>query len=124
LRPAASALSSRPIFTKAGGNALPKAYWIGRVDITDPEAYKGYVAENGEAFRKFGARFLVRGGPTTLKEGAQRSRNVVIEFKDLTTALACYESPEYQRALAHRLPAAVADIIIVEGYDGPQPTDS
>lgn len=101
---------------------MPKAYWIGRVDITDPEAYKGYVVANAEAFGKYGARFLVRGGATTLKEGAQRARNVVIEFKDYATALACYESPEYQRALALRLPAGIADIIIVEGYDGPQPT--
>lgn len=103
---------------------MPKAYWIGRVDITDPEAYKAYVAANAEPFRKYGARFLVRGGATTLKEGTQRARNVVIEFEDLATALACYESPGYQAALALRAPAAVADIIIVEGYDGPQPGDA
>lgn len=102
---------------------MPKAYWIGRVDIADPEAYKAYVAANAEAFRKYGARFLVRGGPATLKEGGQRARNVVIEFPDLKAALACYESPEYARALALRLPVATADIVIVEGYDGPQPTD-
>ncbi|QLP96413.1 MAG: DUF1330 domain-containing protein [Rhodoblastus sp.] len=103
---------------------MPKAYWIGRVDVADPEAYKAYVAANAEPFRKYGARFLVRGGPATLKEGGQRARNVVIEFESLDVALACYDSPEYQRALALRLPAAVADIVVVEGYDGPQPTDS
>ena len=102
---------------------MPKAYWIGRVDIADPEAYKAYVAANAEAFRKYGARFLVRGGAATLKEGGQRARNVVIEFADMKTALDCYESPEYARALALRLPVATADIVIVEGYDGPQPTD-
>ena len=31
-----------------------------------------------------------------------RGRQVVIEFKDYATALACYESEEYQRASALR----------------------
>lgn len=31
-------------------------------------------------------------------EGSARERNVVIEFKDRATAVACYESPEYQGA--------------------------
>ena len=29
---------------------MPKGYWIVRVDITDPEAYKAYVAANAAAF--------------------------------------------------------------------------
>jgi uncharacterized protein (DUF1330 family) len=46
-------------------------------------------------------------------------RNVVIEFKDYDTAVACYHSHEYAAAKALREPAAVADLLIVEGYDGP-----
>lgn len=103
---------------------MPKAYWIARVDVTDPEAYKAYVAANAAPFRAFGARFLARGGATTALEGASRARNVVIEFKDLATALACYNSPEYQHALSLRRPASTADLVIVEGYDGPQPGDA
>jgi uncharacterized protein (DUF1330 family) len=45
----------------------------------------------------------------------------VLEFKDYETARACYESPEYQAALALRANASTADLAIVEGYDGPQP---
>ena len=40
---------------------MPKGYWIARVDVSDPEAYKEYVAANAAAFAKYGARFLVRG---------------------------------------------------------------
>lgn len=29
---------------------MPKAYWIGRIDVNDPDAYKQYVAANGKAF--------------------------------------------------------------------------
>jgi uncharacterized protein (DUF1330 family) len=100
---------------------MAKGYWIVRVDVTDPEAYKAYVAADAEPFRKFGAHFLVRGGKYDTVEGVSRARNVVIEFKDYATALACYRSPEYAAAKALRLPAATADIIVIEGYDGPQP---
>ena len=53
---------------------MTKGYWIVRVDITDPEAYKGYVAANAEAFRKFGAHFLVRSGQYETVEGGSRGR--------------------------------------------------
>src|SRR6266567_4193292 len=91
-------------------NGMAKGYWIGRVDVTNPDGYKAYVAANAEPFRKYGARFLVRAGKSETMEGASRSRNVVIEFKDYTTALACYRSPEYQRAMALRKGHADADI--------------
>ena len=45
----------------------------------------------------------------------------MLEFKDYATALACYNSPEYQAAIKLRTPHSVGDIVIVEGYDGPQP---
>ena len=103
---------------------MPKGYWIGRVDVTNPDGYKQYVAANAEPFQKYGARFLVRGGKFEAMEGQSRSRNVVIEFKDYETALACYRSPEYQHAMAFRKGHAIADILVIEGYDGPQPTDA
>ena len=102
---------------------MAKGYWIVRVDVADAEAYKAYVAANAEAFRKFGARFLVRAGKYETVEGMSRARNVVIEFKDYATALACYRSPEYAKAMAFRDKSSVADILVIEGYDGPQPTD-
>jgi uncharacterized protein (DUF1330 family) len=102
---------------------MAKGYWIVQVDVSDPEAYKAYVAANAVAFRKYGAKFLVRGGTHETLEGKTRSRNVVLEFKDYATALACYRSPEYAKAIALREGVAVADLLVIEGYDGPQPTD-
>ena len=100
---------------------MPKGYWIARVDVSDPEAYKAYVAANAAAFAKYGARFLVRGGRFEAKEGASRARNVVIEFPSFEAALACYDSPEYAAALELRRAASESDLLIIEGYDGPQP---
>lgn len=100
---------------------LPKGYWIAHVDVTDPEGYKAYLAANSVAFAKFGGRFLVRAGRSEVKAGASRQRHVVIEFKDYATALACLDSEEYRRAAAFRDAASIADLIVIEGYDGPQP---
>jgi len=64
---------------------------------------------------------VVRGGKFDGVEGSSRSRNVVIEFPDYATALACYRSPEYQANIKVRQPHCVVDLIVIEGYDGPQP---
>ncbi len=103
---------------------MAKGYWIGSVDVQDPEAYQAYVRENAVAFRKYGGRFLIRGGQAETMEGHRRARQVVIEFKDYATALACYRSPEYARAILLRKDVSAADIVVIEGYDGPQPSDS
>jgi uncharacterized protein (DUF1330 family) len=100
---------------------MTKAYWIGRVDVSNPDAYQNYVKANAVPFAKFGAKFLVRGGGYRVAEGEARARNVVIEFPSYEAALACWDSPEYQAAKVQRDGHAVADIIIIEGYEGPQP---
>jgi uncharacterized protein (DUF1330 family) len=103
---------------------MSKGYWIARVDVHDPEAYKAYFAANAIPFKKYGARFLVRGGKTQCMGGSMRARNVVIEFKSYEVALACWNSPEYQEAARLRQPPiAEGDFIICEGYDGPQPAE-
>jgi uncharacterized protein (DUF1330 family) len=97
---------------------MPKGYWVAHATVDDPAAYEAYRAANAEAFAKFGARFVIRGGPQEVMEGAQRPRTVVIEFADVETARACYMSPEYQRAKALRDPVSTADVVIVAGWDG------
>jgi uncharacterized protein (DUF1330 family) len=98
---------------------MAKAYWIARVDVHNEEGYKPYMAANPAIFQKFGAKFIVRGGKFTNPEGQSRSRNVVIEFPDYETAMACYNSPEYQANIKVRQPHSIADLIIIEGYDAP-----
>jgi uncharacterized protein (DUF1330 family) len=100
---------------------MAKGYWIGRVDITDPEHYKLYVAANADPLKKYGARFLVRGGQFEVPEGTSRSRNVVLEFPTYESALECWKSPEYQAAIKLRQLASNIDLVIIEGYDGAQP---
>ncbi len=100
---------------------MAKGYWMGRVDVSDPEQYKLYIAANAVAFKKYGAKFLVRGGNFENPEGQSRSRNVVMEFPSYQAALDCWHSPEYQAAIALREHISTVDLVIIEGYDGPQP---
>ena len=97
---------------------MAKGYWIGHVDVADPEAYKAYVAANAIAFSKYGAKFLARSGAYETLEGASHARNVVIEFASLQAAHDCYHSPEYQHAASIRQKHAAGEIVLVEGVDG------
>lgn len=101
---------------------MTKAYWIARVDVTDPERYQDYVATAAPAMERHGARFLARGGPFHELEGTARTRNVVIEFASMEDALACYNSAEYQEAKAIRQEVSEAELLIVEGYEIPAPS--
>ena len=100
---------------------MPKGYWIVRVDITDAEQYKAYIAANADPLKKYGGRFLVRAGRFENPEGSSRSRNAVIEFPSYQAALDCWKSPEYQQAIKLRQPVSTIDLIVIEGYEGPQP---
>lgn len=100
---------------------MQKGYWIVRVDVTDQEQYKAYVAANAAPLKQYGARFLARGGRFEVPEGTTRARNVIVEFPSFQAAHDCWHSDEYQAAIKLRLPASTIDLVIVEGYDGPQP---
>jgi uncharacterized protein (DUF1330 family) len=101
---------------------MPKGYWIVRIDVTDPERYKAYVAANARPPKEYGARFLIRAGRFENPEGSSRTRNVVIEFPSYQAALDCWRSPEYQETIKLRQPVSTGDLVIIEGYDGPQPS--
>ncbi|WP_280151031.1 DUF1330 domain-containing protein [Piscinibacter sp. XHJ-5] len=100
---------------------MTKGYWIVRVDVADPERYKAYIAANAAPLKEYGARFLVRAGRFENPEGSSRPRNAVIEFPSYQAALDCWHSPQYQEAMQLRLPVSTADVVIIEGYEGPQP---
>jgi uncharacterized protein (DUF1330 family) len=100
---------------------MPKGYWIARLDIKDEKAYSEYRRLNAIAFAKFGGKFLVRGGPAETPLGQPRQHNVVIEFATHEAALACYRSPEYQAAKQFLERVGDVDLVLIAGYEGPQP---
>lgn len=102
---------------------MAKGYWIARVDVKDMGAYQAYAKAIAAPLARYGAKFLTRGGAYEAVEGASRSRNVTIEFPSYENALACYRSADYQAAVSLRQSASDSELVIVEGYDGPQHGD-
>lgn len=91
------------------------AYWIAHVTVHDADAYAGYQALAPQAFARYGAEFLARGGEAETLEGPAFQRHVVIRFPDLARARACYDSPEYHAARQARAGICAAHIVIVDG---------
>ena len=99
----------------------PKGYWIVYLDVSNPEAYKAYMAAAAIAHDKFECRLLARAGNCERVEGHLRNRYVLREFSSYDEALRCYDSPEYRQARPLRLPHAVGDFVIAEGIVDPAP---
>ena len=83
--------------------------------IKDTDKLAAYAALAGPAIVDHGGKFLAREGETVSLEGFQQSRVVVTEFPDLQSAVNCYKSEAYQRALEKLDGGVERDICVVEG---------
>ena len=92
------------------------AYIIGRIEVTDWDQYKKYIAKTPGVIAKFGGRFIARGGDVHTLEGTEEKRRVVvIEFPSLDKAKEFYSSEEYTQTRKLRENAAIASLIAVDG---------
>jgi uncharacterized protein (DUF1330 family) len=106
---------TRPALTMR--RPLMPAYWVARSKINDPVEYKKYTDPLPEIFAKFGGKILARGGRFQIMEGPHKfHRFVVIEFPTFEQGVACFTSPEYDKAAAFRRSGAgEVETIMVEG---------
>jgi uncharacterized protein (DUF1330 family) len=95
------------------------AYWVARSRINDPVEYKKYTDLVPAIIEKFGGKVLARGGRHQVMEGSDKfHRFVVIEFPTFEQGVACFKSPEYERAAAFRRNGGgEVETIMVEGID-------
>ena len=92
------------------------AYLIAKVEINDPEVYAKYTAKSPEIIKRFGGKFLSRGGELGVLEGDNFSgRIVIVEFPDRAAAYGFYQSEEYQAARLIREPVSSAQFMVVDG---------
>ena len=92
------------------------AYLISNIEITDPAAYEEYRKLVGPVLRKFGGKFLARGGKIDSLEGDWKpGRVVIVEFESMEMARAFSDSPEYAPAKAARHRASVSSVLVVDG---------
>ncbi|MDX8516411.1 DUF1330 domain-containing protein [Mesorhizobium captivum] len=92
------------------------AYLIADVDVTDMAMFEEYRREVPATEARHGGRYLARGGATKVLEGDwEPHRLVIIEFPDMTSLIAWYDSPEYARLKELRFRCAKTRIIALEG---------
>lgn len=96
------------------------AYMIFDFEIRDRDAMREYSEKVPEIVRKFGGKYLARGGKIEAMEGDWRpSRIVVIEFPSLEQAKRYHDSDEYAPFKKVRLNAGPSRAILVEGVQAP-----
>jgi len=94
------------------------AYWINTFTAIHDEARLArYVELAGPAMRAAGGVFLARGIPVQVLEGSAALRTAVIRFDSAEAAVAAYQSPAYQEALAELGDGAERDIRILNGVE-------
>ncbi|MEJ2859823.1 DUF1330 domain-containing protein [Actinomycetospora flava] len=97
---------------------MARAYWINTFTaVHDTEKLAAYVELAGPAMLAGGGRFLARGEPAAVLEGADVPRVTVIEFPSADAAVAAYHSPAYQRALEALGDGATREIRVVNGVE-------
>ena len=94
-------------------------YVIANVVWKDSESLAVYKRLMPSSVKKYGGKFLVRGGATEVLEGEWSPALVVIEFPTVEQARRWYSSEEYRPALEIRQRAADNELLIVEGTAPP-----
>ena len=95
---------------------MAKGIWIAVYEkIENMETLKKYAAKATLAIGKYSGKFIVRGGKNITLEGNQSPRTVIVEFHTFEDAEKCYNSDEYQEALAVLKGAAKRNLQIIEG---------
>ena len=88
---------------------MPRGYFFGEFDITDPAAYEFYRTKVPDIISAHGGRILVRGGDPQPFDGTMpRRRFVIVEFDSPEAARAFYYSDAYQAVLPFRLNASTS----------------
>jgi|TARA_B100001093_G_scaffold74768_1_gene65533 uncharacterized protein (DUF1330 family) len=94
-----------------------RAYWIVRCHVVDVDEFKKYMNLSGPIIDEYGGTFLARGGNQKEYELIGYERTVLIEFKNIESATACYKSKKYQNALQYVHNSAKRSVVIVEGVN-------
>jgi uncharacterized protein (DUF1330 family) len=92
------------------------AYLIVRVEVTDLNKYKEYLAVAPGVIEKYGGKYIARAGEIITLEGPEETRRIVIvEFASIEKAKEFYNSIEYQEARKLRKDAAIGELVIADG---------
>jgi uncharacterized protein (DUF1330 family) len=109
-------IANRP--TKRANSPQMSAYVIVNVNTSRPEEYEHYKEMAQKTVAQYGGRYLVRGGPMSVLEGAwSPTRIVILEFPTYEKAHEWWHSAEYAPAKELRQRLSTTDLLIVDGYN-------
>jgi uncharacterized protein (DUF1330 family) len=92
-------------------------YLIARIDINDREEYSKYEAGFMGIFSQYDGKMLsVDEAPKLIEGEWPISRTVLIEFPSEESAMAWYQSEEYQALAQHRFASSDGNIILLKGF--------
>ena len=93
------------------------AYLIVDLEITDPAGYEEYKRLAGATVKKYGGKYIVRGGKTEVLEGNWNpKRLVVIEFDSMARAKQWLNCEEYREPRKMRHATAKTNMVVVDGF--------
>lgn len=91
-------------------------YMIIQITILDYELYARYVEKVPVIIKKYGGRYLVRGGKVVPMFGNWNPERVIlIEFETMEQLRNCFNSPEYLKIAPFRESSTITESIIVNG---------
>jgi uncharacterized protein (DUF1330 family) len=84
--------------------------------VKDKNMYKEYIDKVPSIIKKFGGRYLVRGGKIfPLSENWKPERMIIIEFESAQNIKECFNSPEYLKIAPLRQRSAITKAVVIEG---------
>jgi uncharacterized protein (DUF1330 family) len=96
-------------------------YFLGQVQIEDPNEYQKYLQGFFPILEKFHGVFLAGGDNTEVIEGEwYSSRSIIIQFANRDEAMNWHDSPEYQRLAEHRWKSTTSNLVLVRGWEDPE----
>ena len=93
-----------------------KVYMIIEIEIKDNESYSKYFKKVPSIVKKYGGRYLARGGEITSIAGNWNpERIIVIEFESMERLRECFQSAEYSEIAPLRKKSTTSKAIVVSG---------
>ena len=92
------------------------AFLIADIEVTDPAVFEEYKKLANDTIAAYGGKYVVRGGSFEVLEGDWSPRRIVIlEFPNISSLKAWYDSPEYAPLKRIRERSANSRFVMVEG---------
>jgi uncharacterized protein (DUF1330 family) len=95
--------------------ARAPGYMIAEIDVIDEAGYKKFVEGTSATVPASGGRYIVRGGRTSVVNGASPKRVAVIQWESYEKAQSYFNSEAYKQLIPLRDKSSNARIFVIEG---------